>query len=179
MATLRYRPWHTLRRSYVMSSDIQSVPPREVLLVASNGGHLLQLLQLADLWPRERRRWVSFKKSDATSLLADEKITWAYHPTNRNIPNLLRNLWLSLHLIRRHRPQAIVTTGAGIAVPFAIMGRLFGAKVIYIESMARVTGPSLTGRLVYPIADTFIVQWPEMQRHFKRARWYGTVFDPS
>jgi beta-1,4-N-acetylglucosaminyltransferase len=153
--------------------------PREVLLVASNGGHLLQLLQLADLWPRERRHWVTFEKSDAVSLLTDEKTTWAHHPTNRNIPNLIRNFWLALKIVRRGKIQAIVTTGAGVAVPFVIVGRFAGVNIVYIESMARITAPSLTGRLIYPFANTFIVQWPEIQRYFKRARWFGTVFDPS
>jgi beta-1,4-N-acetylglucosaminyltransferase len=162
-----------------MSADAQTASPCKVLLVASNGGHLLQLLQLADLWPQERRHWVTFQKSDAVSLLASERVTWAYHPTNRNLPNLIRNFGLALRMVRRRRVQAIVTTGAGVAVPFVIVGRLLGVNVVYIESMARITSPSLTGRLVYPFADTFIVQWPGLQRYFKRALCFGTVFDPS
>jgi UDP-N-acetylglucosamine:LPS N-acetylglucosamine transferase len=149
----------------------------EVLLVASNGGHLLQLLQLSDLWPQSRRHWITFKKSDAVSLLAGEQVTWAHHPTNRNIPNLIRNLFLALSMLRSRKVAAVVSTGAGVAVPFAIVGRLLGVNVVYVESMARITSPSLTGRLVYPFADTFIVQWPGLQRFFKRARCYGTVFD--
>jgi UDP-N-acetylglucosamine:LPS N-acetylglucosamine transferase len=153
--------------------------PRKILLVASNGGHLLQLLQLADLWPKARRHWVTFQKSDSESLLADEQITWAYHPTNRSILNLLRNFGLALRIVRSRDIQAIVTTGAGVAVPFAVVGRLAGVKVVYIESMARVSSPSLTGRLIYPFANTYIVQWPELQRFFGRAQSFGTVFDPS
>ena len=162
-----------------MLDDIETLPGHKVLLVSSNGGHLLQLLQLADLWPKERRHWVTFKTSDALSLLAGEDTTWAHHPTNRNLPNLVRNLWLALRIVRRREIQAIVSTGAGVAVPFAIVGRLMQVDVVYVESMARITSPSLTGRLVYPFADTFIVQWPELKRFFKRAVWYGTVFDPS
>ncbi len=154
-------------------------PPGDVLLVASSGGHLLQLLQLADLWPRERRHWVSFEKSDALSLLAEEKVTWAHHPTNRNLVNMIRNLALAVPLLRRGDVAAIVTTGAGVAVPFALAGRLLGVNVVYVESMARISSPSLTGRLVYPLADTFIVQWPSLKRYFKRARCFGTVFDPA
>jgi UDP-N-acetylglucosamine:LPS N-acetylglucosamine transferase len=162
-----------------MTSDPQSESAGRVLLVASNGGHLLQLLQLADLWPRERRQWVTFKTSDAVSLLSDEQTIWAHHPTNRSLRNLIRNLGLALRVVRRDEIHAIVTTGAGVTVPFAIIARLRGINVVYIESMARITAPSLTGRLVYPLADTFIVQWPEIQRYFKGAKTYGTVFDPS
>ena len=162
-----------------VQSEADSAPAKKILLVASNGGHLLQLLQLSDLWPRERRHWVTFQKSDAVSLLAGEQTTWAHHPTNRNIPNLIRNLGLALRMVRRNKVAAIVTTGAGVAVPFVIAGRLFGVNVIYIESMARITSPSLTGRLAYPFADTFIVQWPGLLRFYKHARCFGTVFDPS
>jgi len=168
-----------MSRAPLHADALPRVPGDEILLVASNGGHLLQLLQLADLWPQERRHWVTFEKSDAVSLLAGQKTTWAYHPTNRNIPNLIRNFGLAARTVRRRNIKAIVTTGAGVAVPFVIVGRIVGVNVVYIESMARVTSPSLTGRLVYPFADTFIVQWPPLQRFFKRARTFGTVFDPS
>jgi beta-1,4-N-acetylglucosaminyltransferase len=162
-----------------VSIEVETAARRKVFLVASNGGHLLELMQLADLWPRERRHWVTFHTSDAVSLLAGEKTTWAYHPTNRNIPNLIRNFGLALRTVRRSDVQAIVTTGAGVAVPFVIVGRLAGINVVYIEGMARITSPSLTGRLVYPFTDMFIVQWPGLQRFFKRAHSFGTVFDPS
>jgi UDP-N-acetylglucosamine:LPS N-acetylglucosamine transferase len=170
---------HVDRFEYPVPSSQDDGMPGEVMLVASSGGHLLELLQIADLWPQERRHWVTFETNDAVSLVAGEKRTWAHHPTNRNPPNLIRNFVLALRIVHRRDVQAIVTTGAGVAVPFAIVGRLLGVNVVYIESMARVTSPSLTGRLVYPFADTFIVQWPSLQRFFKRARSFGTVFDPS
>jgi beta-1,4-N-acetylglucosaminyltransferase len=146
------------------------------LLIASNGGHLLQLNELRDTWTREERHWVTFDKPDARSLLAGEAVTFAHHPTNRNVPNLLRNLRLALVLVRRLRPRAIVTTGAGVAVPFCYAGRLLGARIVYIESFARVSEPSLTGRLVHPVADRFFVQWPGMQRHFRKAEFRGGLF---
>jgi beta-1,4-N-acetylglucosaminyltransferase len=150
-----------------------------VLLVASSGGHLLQLRQLASLWTPDERSWVTFQRSDAESMLAGETITWAYHPTNRNATNALRNLRLAWRLIKHDRPRAIVTTGAGVAVPFAIIGWLAGVNIIYVESMARIARPSLTGRLIYPLANHFFIQWPDLQRFFPRARCYGTVFDFS
>lgn len=131
------------------------------------------------MWKLDERSWVTFQRSDAESLLAGESITWAYYPTNRNVVNAVRNLWLASQLVRRERPRAIVTTGAGVAVPFAIIGWLAGVNVVYIESMARIAKPSLTGRLVYPIATHFFIQWPELQTHFPRSRCYGTVFDFS
>jgi beta-1,4-N-acetylglucosaminyltransferase len=147
-----------------------------VLLVASNGGHLLQLVQLRDLWPREARIWVSFRKPDATSLLVGEDVVWAHHPTNRNLSNLIRNAFLAFRTIRHVRPAAVVTTGAGVAVPFCYVARVLGARVVYIESFSRVSDPSLTGRLVHPVASRFFVQWPEMAKRFRNAEYVGPIF---
>lgn len=147
-----------------------------VLLVASSGGHLLQLFQLKEQWAKDQRQWVTFETADARSLLEGESIFWAHHPTNRNIPNLLRNTALAARVIRRLRPRAVVTTGAGVAVPFCYVGRVFGARVVYIESFSRVMSPSLTGRMVHPIASAFFVQWPTMLRHFRKAVYEGPVF---
>jgi UDP-N-acetylglucosamine:LPS N-acetylglucosamine transferase len=74
------------------------------------------------------------------------------------------------------RPRAIVSTGAGVAVPFCYVGRLFGARVVFIESFSRTTRPSLTARLVYPIATDFFVQWPGVLPYFRRARYEGQLF---
>jgi beta-1,4-N-acetylglucosaminyltransferase len=147
-----------------------------VLLVASSGGHLLQLTQLRDQWPRAERVWVTFPTADAHSLLADEDVRFAHHPTNRNVPNLLRNLVLAFRLVRTLRPRAVVSTGAGVAVPFCYVGRLLGARVVFIESFSRTSSPSLTARLVYPVATAFFVQWPGVLPYFRRARYEGQLF---
>jgi UDP-N-acetylglucosamine:LPS N-acetylglucosamine transferase len=149
---------------------------RKVLLVSSSGGHLLELMQLRDQWPREERAWVTFPTSDALSVLEDEQVWFAHHPTNRNIPNLLRNLLLAVRVVASVRPRAVISTGAGVAVPFCYVGRLLGARVVFIESFARISGPSLTARLVYPVATDFFIQWPSMLRHFRHARYEGSLF---
>jgi beta-1,4-N-acetylglucosaminyltransferase len=153
-----------------------STVARPVLLVASSGGHLHELLQISDSWPRNERAWVTFRTSDAISLLRGEQVWFASYPTNRNIINLLRNLVLAYRLLWKLRPRAIVTTGAGVAVPFCYLGRLYRARVVYIESYARTKRPSLTGKLVYPIVTSFFVQWPELRSHLPRAQYNGDVF---
>jgi beta-1,4-N-acetylglucosaminyltransferase len=147
----------------------------EVLLVCSTGGHLLQLHALEPAWRDLSRAWVTFDKSDARSLLADETVFFAHGPTNRNVPNLFRNFVLSWRLVRRLRPRVIVTTGAGVAVPFAWVGRLFGASVVYIESIARIDEPSLSCRLIAPVADRLYVQWPELLRALPQARYVDSA----
>jgi beta-1,4-N-acetylglucosaminyltransferase len=154
-------------------------PARErvdVLLVCSTGGHLFQLVALREAFDEFDRAWVTFDKSDARSLLAGERVFYAYGPTNRSIKNLLRNLALAWRLVRRTRPRTIVTTGAGVAVPFAWIGRLRGARVVYVESFTRISVPSLSCRMIAPVADRIYAQWPELAQSLRRARYVGNVF---
>lgn len=149
---------------------------RDVLLVCSTGGHLLQLVSLRESWEPFSRLWVTFDKSDARSLLVAEDVVYAHGPTNRSVKNLLRNLLLAWRVVRRCRPSAVVTTGAGVAVPFAWIARLHGARVVYVESLARIEGPSLSLRLIRPVASRLYVQWPELAERLPDARYAGTIF---
>jgi UDP-N-acetylglucosamine:LPS N-acetylglucosamine transferase len=130
-------------------------------------------------WEGFTRAWVTFDKSDARSLLADERVVFARGPTNRNVPNLLRNLLVAWRVVRDVRPQVVVTTGAGVAVPFAWVARLHGAKVVYVESLARIDGPSLSYRLIAPIAYRHYSQWPELASTMRRSRYVGNVFSET
>lgn len=161
-----------------MATDIERTR-RELLLVCSSGGHLQQLHALRAAWEPYQRLWVTFDRSDARSLLAGEDVVYAYGPTNRSVGNLVRNLALAVHLLRRERPRAILTTGAGVAVPFAWTARFFGCKLVYVESATRIDGPSLSLRLIRPFAYAVYVQWPELQRRLPSSRYRGSVLDPT
>jgi beta-1,4-N-acetylglucosaminyltransferase len=147
-----------------------------VLIVCSTGGHLLQMHEMREAWEPFERVWVTFDKSDARSLLAGERVRHAFGPTNRNIPNFLRNLRLAWRLIRNERPAAILSSGAGVAVPFAWIGRLHGARTVYVESFTRMEELSLSGRMIAPVAARFYVQWPELASRHKRAKFAGNLF---
>jgi beta-1,4-N-acetylglucosaminyltransferase len=147
----------------------------DVLLVCSAGGHLLQLYLLREAWKGLSHAWVSLEREDARSLLAGEQVYYGYGPTTRSIVNLVRNLLIAWRLVWRLRPLVIVTTGAGIAVPFAWIGRMSGAKIVYVESLSRVANPSLTCRLIAPVAERIYVQWPELAESLPRSRYVGTV----
>jgi UDP-N-acetylglucosamine:LPS N-acetylglucosamine transferase len=147
----------------------------KIMLVTSSGGHLAQLVTLRSWWEGYERLWVTFDTPDAVSLLKDERVVWANHPTNRNIPNLIRNFFLAIAELRRERPDLIVSTGAGVALPFFLLGKFFGAKLVYIEVFDRVTTPTLTGRLVEPFVDKFLVQWPEQQEIYRKAEYWGAT----
>ncbi len=149
--------------------------PVELLLVCSAGGHLLQLRLLEDVWRSRSRVWVTHRRDDALSLLAEEEVVYAYGPTTRSVANLLRNLVLAWRVIGRLRPAVVLTTGAGIAVPFAWIGRVRGAKVVYIESLTRIAEPSLSCRFIRPVAARTYVQWPELAERLANARYLGSV----
>ena len=86
-------------------------------------------------------------------LLSGERVYAAHSPAARSVKNLVRNLLLARRLVRRLRPQVVLTTGAAVAVPFAWLARAHGVPVVWIESLARAERPSLSCRLVSPIAD--------------------------
>jgi beta-1,4-N-acetylglucosaminyltransferase len=160
----------------VAGIETLSVDRVEVLLVCSSGGHLIQLFSLRAAWEGFARAWVCFDKTDARSLLAQEKLYVAFGPTNRSVKNLLRNLGLAWRVVRTTRPRVLVTTGAGVSVPFAYLACLHGAKVVYIESFTRIDSISLSCRMIRPIADRVYVQWPDALSLVRTARYVGSVF---
>lgn len=94
-----------------------------------------------------------------------ERLTW------------LKTIFVALRILIKERPDVVISTGGGeIAIPFCYIGRLLGAKVIYIETLARVTTRSVGGKLVYRIADLFLVQWETLLKQYgKKAQYWGSV----
>lgn len=140
-----------------------------VLFVCSSGGHLAQLIPLREWGNSHRLRWVTFDTPDATSALAGEDVVTCYYPTTRNIPNLIRNLGLAVKVIRRDRPSLIVSTGAAVAVPFFVLGKLLGIPTVFIEVYDRIDSATLTGKLVRPFTTRYLVQWDEQKTLYPNA----------
>lgn len=147
-----------------------------ICLVGSSGGHLTHLYMLKPFWENKKRFWVTFDKEDAKSILKDEKMYPCYFPTNRNLWNLIRNTILAIKILYKEKPDLIISSGAAVAVPFFYIGKLMGAKLIYIEVFDRIDKPTLTGKMVYPIVDKFIVEWEEMKRVYPKAINLGSIF---
>lgn len=148
----------------------------KIALVGSSGGHLTHLYMLKPFWQDKERFWVTFDKTDARSLLKDEVMYPCYFPTNRNVINLIRNTFVAIRVLKKEKPDLIISSGAAVAVPFFYIGKLMGAKLIYIEVYDRIDKPTVTGRLVYPIVDKFIVQWEEQKKVYKKAINLGSIF---
>jgi UDP-N-acetylglucosamine:LPS N-acetylglucosamine transferase len=146
-----------------------------VMLVASNGGHLAQLMALRGWWAERDRSWVCFDKADARSQLANERTVWAHWPTTRNLPNLLKNFVLAVKTIRAERPDVVVSTGAAVAFPFFLVARLMRIPTVFIEVYDRVDSRTLSGRLCLPISTHFLVQWPEQQALYRGSIMVGPL----
>lgn len=143
------------------SSGADAGATEKVMLVGSGGGHLAQLLALKPWCKDLGRSWVCFDGPDARDQLSGETVAWAYSPTTRNLLNLMRNFFLAIKVLRRESPDVVISTGAGVAVPFFFMARVLGIPTIYVEVIDRVSSRTLTGRLCRPMSSAFCVQWQE------------------
>ena len=148
----------------------------KVCLVGSSGGHLTHLYMLKPFWENKERFWATFDKEDARSLLKGEKLYPVYYPSNRSIKALIINTQRAIKILRKERPDLIISSGAAPAIPFFWIGKMMGAKTIYIEVFDRIDKPTISGKVCYPVTDVFIVEWEEMKQVYKKAINLGSIF---
>lgn len=148
----------------------------KICLVGSSGGHLTHLYMLRSFWKDKERFWVTFDKEDARSMLKNEKMYTCYYPTNRSIKALIKNTVIAWKVLHEEKPDLIISSGAAVAVPFFYLGKIMGAKLIYIEVFDRIDKSTMTGKMVYPITDKFIVQWDEQKKVYPKAINLGSIF---
>ena len=103
---------------------------KKIGLVGSSGGHLTHLYMLKPFWQKKDRFWVTFDKEDARSLLEGERVYPCYYPTNRNLKNLLKNTVVAWKVLRKEKPDLLISSGAAVAVPFFYLAKLMGKKLI-------------------------------------------------
>jgi UDP-N-acetylglucosamine:LPS N-acetylglucosamine transferase len=112
--------------------------------------------------------FITYRASHISQILEGYEVKYITHP-RRNVFRLMFNALEAALLVVRFRPRIVITTGADVAVPFCVLSRIFGAKLIYIETAGNVYTPSLTGRILYPFASVSFVQWQPLLRHFPKA----------
>lgn len=147
----------------------------KLVLVSSQGGHLAQLLTLRPWWERYERVWVCPPTPDVVDRLSGEQVVWSYSPTTRNVPNLLRNAGLAWATLRAQAPSLVLSTGAGVALPFFLAAHVRGIPTAFIEVYDRIDSPTLTGRLCGPFTTRRIVQWEEQLSFYPDARLVGPL----
>lgn len=155
---------------------------KKVLFISSTGGHLNELLQLEELINKYDSYIVTEKTKSTLSLKEEYKDKLYYliygtrHKPLTYIFKLLINCFISLFIYLKTKPDVIVTTGAHTAGPMCSIGKIFGSKIIYIETFANIETKTITGRIIYKFADLFIVQWESMKKLYSKAVNGGWIF---
>ena len=155
---------------------------KKVLFISSTGGHFSELQQLSPLFEKYDYHIITEKDESTKSLKEKygDKISYLPYGTRKK---LLRYIFIyaylcfkTIFLYFKIRPRYIVTTGTHTAGPMCYLGKVFKSKIIYIETFANRNRKTATGKLIYPIADLFIVQWKEMLELYPKAIYGGAIY---
>lgn len=155
---------------------------KKVLFISSTGGHLSELLMLKDMFNNYDFHIIT-EKDKSTNFLEKKykgKLGYLVYGTRFHkfsYPfKLVFNCFKSLFYYIKYRPEFIVTTGAHTAGPMCCIGKIFGSRIIYIETFANVYSKTATGKLIYKFADLFIVQWKDMLKLYPKATYGGWIY---
>lgn len=151
---------------------------KKICFTASTGGHFEQLMMLKPLMDK----YDSFIVTEKTgySVIKDNRKIYYLNQVNRHektfVFKMITNAFKSFKIFLREKPDVIISTGALATIPMCIFAKILKKKVIFIESFAKVTSPTLTGKLVYKFADQFYVQWEQMKEHYPNAIYKGGIY---
>ncbi|MDD2592195.1 MAG: polysaccharide biosynthesis protein [Erysipelotrichaceae bacterium] len=154
----------------------------KVLFIASTGGHLSELMQLSPMFDQYDYHLITEKTKTTSDLRIKftDRIDYLVFGTKDHFFSYLFkfsfNCLRSLYLFLKIRPKFIITTGTHTAVPICYIGKLFRSKIVYIETFANIETKTMTGKLLYPISDLFIVQWASMLSLYPKAVYKGWIY---
>ena len=155
---------------------------RSVLFISSTGGHLDELMQLKPMFEKYDYHIITEKTKSNLKLKEQykDKIGYLVYGTKLHkftyVFKLLYNCFKSLYYYIKFHPDYIITTGTHTAGPMCCIGKIMGSRIIYIESFANIHTKTATGKLLYPISDLFIVQWKDMTKLYKDAKYGGWIY---
>lgn len=153
----------------------KEVKPPRAIVIASGGGHLAEALLAIEGVPL-RATIVTLRLPHTEKTLQNIGSNREYLINPHGDPfKYLVNIWQSFWLVMKHRPDLVISTGAGMVVPTCVIARLLGAKLVFIETAARVNTPSRTGKFLYRLADEFYVQWEPLLKVYPRAKYGGVL----
>ena len=152
------------------------------MFISSTGGHFNELMQLKPLMDKCNYHIVTEKTKQNSNLKEKfgKKLNFLIYETKKKpfkyMFVLLANSFISLYIFLKFRPQVVVTTGTHTAGPMCCIARLLGSKVIYIETYANRISKTSAGKLLYYVANDFIVQWKEMLKLYPKAKYFGGIY---
>lgn len=151
---------------------------KKICFTASTGGHFEQLMMLKPLM-NEYDSFIVTEKA-GYSVIKDDRKIYYIKQVNRHekdfIFKMIVNLFKSFRIFMKEKPDIIISTGALATIPMCLLGKVLRKKIIFIESFAKVTSPTLTGKLMYKFADQFYVQWEQMKEHYPNAIFKGGIY---
>lgn len=153
---------------------------KRVMFICSVGGHLTQMLQIKELFNDYNYVLITDKTKVTKELKSKFNMEYMIYGSRQyflSYPFIeIYNFFKSIFFLLKYNPSVIVTTGARTAVTTCYLAKLFRKKVIFIESFAKRTTPNKSGKMVYPIADTFVVQWESMKKVYPKAKYWGRIY---
>ena len=147
----------------------------KICCICSVGGHFKQMQKIAPAWEGFEQFFVLFYKPVIDSFVKKEKVYLVISP-ERNPILFIVNFFQSFLLFLKTKPDIIISTGAGIAIAMCYIGKLFKRKIIFLEDWCIVDNPSMSGRLIYPIADLFIIQRKHLIEFYPNAVYGGEIY---
>jgi len=148
----------------------------KICLVFSPGGHFTEIQRLLDAFDGHDISFVTIKAKSTGHL---PNVCYIRDTAGSTKIHMLLNMVIvaiqSLNIILKERPKIIVSTGADVTIPICYIGKFFNIKIFFIESLCRVNDLSPSGKIVYLIADLFLVQWQKLTKKYSKARYWGTV----
>lgn len=151
---------------------------KKICFAASSGGHFEQLLMLKPLMDKYNS-FIVTEKTFYNVTVKDKKMYYVNQVNRKEnffLIKMVFNLFISLYIFIKERPDVVITTGVLAIIPMCFWAKIFGKKLIYIESFAKVSSPTQTGKLMYKFADQFYVQWKSMINVYPKAIYLGGIY---
>jgi len=145
----------------------------KICVVSSIGGHLDEVMQLLSVIGEHECFFVVNAEGSLPRVIEEKTVRIVHSERDWK---LIINFWEAARILLARRPDVIVSCGAGPAFPFALVGKAMGMKVIFIEYFGAVERPTLTGRLLRPLADLFIYQWEPLAPYYPKGIYGGSIF---
>jgi UDP-N-acetylglucosamine:LPS N-acetylglucosamine transferase len=151
---------------------------KKICLCASSGGHFEQLMMLKPIM-KDYNCFIITEDTSYSANIKDRKIYFLKQINRKEIsfiPRMLFNIFKSIYIYFIEKPDIVITTGVLAMIPISLIIKLAGKKLVYIESYAKVTSPTVSGKFLYRFADKFYVQWEEMLKVFPKATYKGGIY---
>jgi len=157
------------------TADTKSKRRLKIGLIASAGGHLIQLLKLSKSWQGCETFCIT-----TADIFRDRPNqfdrTYIIENCNRRHPfRVFRAFLRCIKIIFREKPDVILSTGAAPGVLASVTGKICGSAIVWVDSIANVKKLSLSGRLIRPMADLFLTQWPRLAQRNKGIEYVGSL----